>query len=53
MITHRQLFEYKNAQICTTIADPDLSDSIMAQIESTLLARPTARTRSNAPNYRP
>jgi hypothetical protein len=39
VVTHpttskRKLFEYKNAQICTYIADPDLANTLMSAIET-------------------
>lgn len=52
VVTHRNLFEYKNAQICTTIADPALADALMAQIESTLQLSDRADAQQ-CPNYVP
>jgi hypothetical protein len=46
------LFEYKNGQICTYLADPALAASLMEQIETALKLTDRADAQE-CPNYRP
>lgn len=51
-VSKKRLFEYKNAQICTTIANAALADSLMEQVETTLKLIDRADAQE-CPGYRP
>lgn len=51
-VSKKKLFEYKNGQICTTIANAALADSLMEQVEMTLKLIDRADAQE-CPGYRP
>lgn len=53
VVSKKKLFEYKNAQICTTIADAALADALMEQVELTLKLIDRADIQECPPGNRP